>query len=339
MTSKIVENWLNKRATAESTRNRYPRILERFCKFHGTTPVGLIQEAEAEHQKPLDDRTDIAFNRLNDFFLTLYDKGNGLEHDSARNLTMVIKGFYSCAGVHIDWRKPKRKSTMQKDRNHIMTLDKADLLLKAAKGHQLKAVLALLRSSALSPSDLCELNTQDLIEMKPGWFMITKTRKKNRERLALPILTFLGPPAFKYLQEYKAWRERELGEVKDDDPLFLTNEPKRKNLRGLKDHRLTVRALNYQLRELALSTGLVTKKELESRQNPYGAHKYRHLFTTVLKPFGMAEVVRQMCLGHKIPGIDSSYYDTCEKVHLKEYKRCHWQLWLRCQCGKTGQAY
>ena len=336
MSSKIVKNWITKRATAESSKKRYPRILERFCNFYETNPEGLIQEAEAERQKPLDDREDIAFQRLEGWFEALQAKGQ--THDSSRNLCMVIKGFYSCSGIHVDWRKPKRKSKNQRDRNRHLSIEKADCLLDYAESHQLRAITAVLRDSALSPSDLCELNVEDLHELEPGWCVIMKERKKNRERLALQIMTFIGPIGSKYLHEWYRERERTLGPFKGDDPVFLRKNSGAPRKEETGERRLTVQALGWQFRELAKKAGLITKEELETQQNPYSAHKFRHLFTTVLKNAGMPDIIRESCLGHKFPGITDSYYDTCEETHFKAYKEYYWALWPKRESVTAQEA-
>jgi len=322
-----IKRWLDNRNPR--TVNNYKSAFKAYMEYTGLTPKEMIQEASDELQKPLMERTNIVEQRIKGFFNWLqkeyrrkrvgklkgekkpegerpYVKVKGVSSSIARTYCGAIMGFYREFGYKVNV-KPSRdfKALPTHVRFNWSTKD-IRKLVNHAKTLRDRAIILCLFQSGMDDSTLCSLNVGDVKkELLEGKIPLRLDLKRRKE--GLPYITFLAKDAVEALKAYIRERERKEGrkfeEFEDDEPLFVVESWKRKELERIKP-----RHIQAMFRKLAVEANLISEEYLrENHWNPARAHALRAAFASLLRSQGVNEQDIDFMLGHKIP-YQSAYY-------------------------------
>lgn len=154
-----------------------------------------------------------------------------------------------------------------------------------------RAIIMLILSSGLRIEELCSLKVKD-VRNNPKGEMEVKRKGGEYE------IVYVGPAFYEYLDAYLATR----GELKDDDPLFVTTHGNPVNPKQV------YKALSKKQKDLNLATG---------------PHALRHTFISETEKIGGVGVARDLA-NHKSIRVTNRYDHTNVEQRRGTVERLNW---------------
>lgn len=192
----------------------------------------------------------------------------------------------------------KRRQIRPKD---LLTLVDVEDIIENTVSQGLRALIACLWDLGCRPSEITELNIEDVVPDDLG-FVITIRRGKSSEGREVRLLT---PMANLHL---KKWMEQR--QVTDDLSLFLTNRGKRYQAKALTSWLVA----HHQPRQRA------RRKMPKWHLNPYLFRKSRT--TQLLKEKKLSDIEIKLRLGHKMhSNVLETYYAILDEVDQANAER------------------
>lgn len=299
-----IQRWLEGRN--ENTLASYTSAMKNYLKFTGITPKELIEEAHEDAKRPPLEREKLPEQRVKKFFKwvqTQYSrrqtttKRKDLSPTTARMYIGAIMSFYSEFGYKMTFRRGTFKAS-PKNRRFNWTVEDVRKFLDACKTLRDRSIVLVLFQSGMDVSTLCSLNIghvrKELQEER-----VPLKLDLVRGKTQTPYITFIGEDSIRALQAYLNERyrieNRTFREFRDDEPLFVAESWRRKELARIKP-----RAIQYTFKNLAIESGLALKEELErTHWNPRRPHSLRGAFASLLRSRGLNQEMIEEFLGHK----------------------------------------
>jgi integrase/recombinase XerD len=298
-----VKKWLS--TVKERSKNSYLSGFRLYIDFRGKDPKELIDEIEEDREKSRRERgkTEQKLEEfyqylLNDFVTRREVNGKqkkGLSKNLAAMYTTSIRSFYRRNGYPL-MSKSKRGVSKKENRKLSMTSKLVKRLVDHATTLRDKAIILFMFQGGFDVSTLSSIDYGDVArELKEGEdpMMITVVREKEE----VEYFTFVGKDAIDVIMAYLDERKHKGEEITYQSPLFLKEGKKKR-----KGERITTNLVQNMLRDVAVSSGVVSEEEMISADmNPARPHTLRAGFSTVLRLNGFSDMLVEFMLGHSVP--------------------------------------
>jgi integrase len=236
--------------------------LSRYLTFVGLNPKDLIDEVEADSNKPKREQTNPTANRL-----TAYLRSLSMAPKTISANIHTIKGFYKHNGFKIDMFVPKGENSKDKV---PMTKDLIKQCIILAPHLREKVIMLIMASSGMSITDVLDLEYKHIqadYEAGTTPLLIEFSRTKNGNGYK----TFLSTECVGLLREYL--RDRPM---LPDEKLFDVT---------YKSFSATLRSISFKV----LQTNQLNSKA------------FRRFFNNTLKMAGVNDTIVEYWMGHSLP--------------------------------------
>lgn len=287
--------------------------LQQYCRHQKQTLPTLINEALDEEDTINKASRRTIKKRLQSY--TLYLQQEGKQPNTIKNYLARIKGIYHYYDVEIP-RLPGIRVEQTEHYEDLPTADEIRFVLRHTSV-KMRAVVAMLASSGMRISDLCNLTVGDFMDacsdyvMHPrGLFdflhqlqnsgeLIIPTWHIPNQKTKVPYVTFNSDEATRYLVEYLL--EYLQGELLNRDDLLFQ----------VKSNSLTrqFNRLNTRLRLGQLAT--------RGRFHP---HALRKFFATSLTNHDCDFLSVEFMLGHRLDPVREAYYKADPERLRRKYR-------------------
>ncbi|MCD6263294.1 tyrosine-type recombinase/integrase [Candidatus Bathyarchaeota archaeon] len=302
-----IEEWMEELSNkARSTKERYLSFFIKFCNFLNKTPEEILQERKEDLKKG-EERERRRYEReLKRFIRFLEEKG--YKRTSIQVAYASVRSFFDSHYVPLRMRRsdyPSGESLGYRS----ATKDDIRKLLERANIRQ-RALIMCLKDSGLRISDLLSLkygNVREALERGEEFVPIRLVTQKNK----ISVTTFFGKEAVDSLVEYIELRKRGTkrvegeGEINDEDPLFVVKGTKEKMTRSGASSSISL---------------LIKRVGLEGQ---ISAHSLRKFFQTQLENAGVPLNWIRIMIGHKLPGVESSYSRPSFEQLFRAYREAY----------------
>jgi integrase len=268
--SDVEERYLESKTT--STKETYSYALRRFKKFYPSGLGGFIQEIDKQSKLneglPFEQRVRPGEQTIREFIKWL--EGYNYAPKSIRQNLAAIQNALKFYGISMSFEfieLPPSRPLRQNDK-HQWSLDHIRDFVKAAEYVRDKAYIMFQFQSGLSVGDITALNYGDIRrEYEAGTMPLAI--EGYRKKSGIPIRTFIGRDALHYLRLYLESRVN----LENDSPLFT--------MLG-SEERITVGAIQKQLRKYAEKLDFIYDEDLENGYSPVRSHSLRSGFRSRL---------------------------------------------------------
>ncbi len=263
-----------------NTKLSYRNGLRCFCKFTGMMPTDLINEAREDYINRVPPWELRHVKRIEDFLMYLRTK-EGLADYTKANYIKAIKHFYSFNKIPVDLKSgiTQRATETYLDIPVQKIEDIRKAILSTGTNKFLKAFILTTLSSGQAQAEIRALKGKHLKNIVNGVVVVNMTRGKTNRR----YFFLIGQEALEAIKEYKP-------NLKDEDFVFtkvLSNRP------------LTAQAVTTDFSRHAQKLGFDA--------GYFAPHRFRHYFKSVLTG-NMDNTYVEYLMGHKLPGVESSYF-------------------------------
>jgi integrase len=281
-----VKRWLRK-VESPTTRQRYVKLLMRYCAATGKNPSELIELKKNSRDHDAED--------LLDEFVEEAQKAN-CPNSKIWTTTIAIKSFYKWN--YQDLSRGAGKITLTRVRAY-RTPDK-ESLLKFLEGTHIrdKALISVVACTGISLGSIPDMKWShvwnDLVTKKTDvpHIVLTSAEIKGKGKgkyEGIQQHTFLTPYATRALLTYKEWRERkEKKQLTPEDYLFVAEtKPFEK---------FTISNVNRIFKQRSKDTGII-----------FSPHDLRRFVQTALETARLQPNWIKKILRHKVSGEESPY--------------------------------
>ena len=297
-----------------STKLAYEKCLKRFRVFYAGGLEGFIGEIERtvslNEGLPITERTRPGEDTIRRFleWHKEVDYSNNATRQSVAALQNALK-YYGIT-ISFDFISLPPSIPMRENEKHRWTLDEIKQLVDTAAYLRDKALIMVCFQSGLGVGDVVDLNYGDVsrgLKEEDLPLMLHLFRKKT----GVEHKTFLGRDSVHYLREYLKTRP----DIDNGDPLFTMLGSSR---------RITIGAVQKQLREYAKKLEFILDEDVENGYNPARPHSLRSAFRSRLTG-KMDENLIEFFIGHDI-GVEKKTYINMPDEELRElyanYEHC-----------------
>jgi integrase len=183
---------------------------------------------------------------------------------------------------------------------------------------RMKCVVLILTSSGVRMGAFDWLKWRDLEPVRLGNYEFAKLTVYHGENEQYH--SFMTPECYKYLQEYRAMREKAGEQVSPESPLIRDDWG---TYKGAKDPSkatpVTSKTLRDQLGRLYARIGLRSEKE-GLRHEFQQVHGFRKFFKTRMEVAGVRPIITELLMGHSI-GVSNSYMKPSNDELMAEYAK------------------
>ena len=302
----VVTAWLDNVAyshsRAQSTRYKYTRNLEMFCKFAETSPEAILQEYEHSEEK--------AFKRkwaqvLKALISSL--SSSELAQGSIVDRVSAVKSFFRYNDLPLGFLPRARIQVTYHNRD----IEKEEILgiIEQSRPRE-KAFYSFMVQSGLRPDTIRELQFQDLEGLSKAPCKVTVPRNKTKGEYA-DYFSFIGEDALRFLKGYLATRKNLAPEnyIFTDD---AETKPVCKTLPSV--------AFQRTARRLRASGKLhyITEKQTVKGLSQIRLYNLRKYFRKMAYQAGSDFV--NFWMGHKLEQrVDEHYFSHDPELHRKVY--------------------
>jgi integrase len=289
-----------------STKRAYEKCLKRFRVFYEGGLEGFIGEIERavdlNENLPITERTrpgEATIRRFLEWHKEV-DYSNNATRQSVSALQNALK-YYGIT-MSFDFISLPPSIPLRENEKHRWTLDEIRQLVDTATYLRDKALIMVCFQSGLGVGDVVDLNYVDVsrgLKEEELPLMLHLYRKKT----SVEHKTFLGRDSVQYLREYLKTRPN----IKNGDPLFTMLGSRR---------RITIGAVQKQLREYARKLEFILDEDVENGYNPARPHSLRSAFRSRLTG-KMDENLIEFFMGHDI-GVEKKTYINMPDEELRE---------------------
>ncbi len=272
-----------------NTQLTYRHGLKYFCEFTGVQPSDLIKEAREDYLNRVPPWELRHVKRIESFLTFLKNKNGDLTNNTKLNYVKSVKHFYTFHKIPVTLNKTgitQGPSEKYLDIPKLKILDIRKAVLSTGTDKFLKAYILTTLSSGQGQNEIRALKGKHLKNIISGVAVVNMTRGKTNRR----YFFFIGQEALDAIREYKP-------NLKDEDYVFtkkwLTTDG------NIKNQPLTAQEIDTYFSRHA--------KKLGFDRSYFAPHRFRHYFKTALTG-NMDNTFIEYLLGHKLPGVESSYY-------------------------------
>ena len=307
-----LQRWLDT-IMKQGTKYNYRTSFRAYAAFTGMTASALIDEALEDAKRDPREKRDAVLKRLIEFYRWLKTEyprksrgrgpheivGKGVSDKLAHMYVAAMRSFYATFGVSV---RMKGRHALPRARvlNKRMKVaaEQVAVLVRHARTPRDRAIIMTLFQSGMDVSTLCSLKYGDLAE---GLAADEHPLKLDlyRPKTGVEFYTFLGRDAVQTLRAYLNDMRSRGVEFRYDTPLFLKE-------RGKEDG-LTTNLVQNMMRDVALKSGLIDKKNNGKAFNPLGPHALRESFGRIMINSGIPDTVVDFWLGHSIGEMAEAY--------------------------------
>lgn len=318
----MVQRWLSQ-VSATSTKNNYIGAMRRFVELTKLTPSELIKEAYEDSVKNPVERQDIAARRVMEFYNWCKTEapvrdvnrrivGKGFSDGGASIKAKAIHSFYTKI-LKIDLGMSGKLNEGRKTNERIpLSTDQVRSLVENARTIRDRAMFVFAYQSLMDSDTITKLKAGEVLphlDEEPPVMI-----KTYREKAHQNYYTFIGPDSVRLLKAYVNDLNHKGVELKDDDPLFITERKQGNKIAGVET--ATIQAA---IKAAALKSGLIKKG---SKWNAAGFHALREGASRILlHNAGIDKYYIDFMLGHKLSNMDSAYFGGDEEKLRAEYKK------------------
>lgn len=297
-----------------------------YCEWLNKTPTELIDEADFETENIRLKKRRKINNYLIDFKALLRTKDIAPKTISA--YYGAVLSFYRRNQVELpDLPREGRVEPLKENRYFLKkeelleTLNVCDVLERA--------IVLTGVSSGLSAEEVIELKIK---EFKEGYDPKTEitTLKLRRKKTDVDFITFLTPEASRAIWNYLEFRNKKLKNknkrreiqlskqyvTSDDGYLFIMQRipPEYLETKNEELRKFNIHAILNLYRKISLKA---KKNTPEGCWNIIRSHNMRKFFNSTLKNAGADHDFVEYCMGHRLSGTKSAYYEG-DPVKLRE---------------------
>lgn len=287
---KCFVNWQESLSSKPSTAAAYKYGIQRFCEFTGKSPSQLIEEAREDYLNRAAPWELKHINQFEGFNLMLekYPAAN----NTRLNWLRGVKSFYSHNKLPIIGVKTKISQGAREEYQDIPVLKIEDIrraVIECGTMKIIKALILTFLSSGQGQAEIRVLKGRHLKNVVNGIAVIPMTRGKTKRRYTF----FIGGEALEAIHEYKP-------DLKDKDYIFTHRD-------------------GTQLRPQEVC-GLIARhcNNIGMNRAYFAPHRFRHYFKTALTG-SMDTTFIEYLKGHKLPGVESSYFLGNQEKMLEQY--------------------
>jgi integrase len=300
----IVDNWLNSvsysHSQSKATEDQYKRVWRRFASYIGKTAEQILAEYEAS-----DDRT---FKRkyaqyIRAWIANLPKEGLGIT--SIKVMVGVVKSFFKYNDLPLGLVPQSMSGTIYHNRD--ITKEEIVQIMAVSKIRE-KAFFTIMAQSGLRPHTIRQLRLKNFepLDKLPCKIEVPKEITKGKFG---SYVTFIGPDAIKYLNQYLATRTN----LTQDSLVFCSHDDSTKPV-NVKD---VSRAFRLGARKLE-KTGALHFEVREGKPSELRLYVLRKFFRKYANQMGFEHVNYMM--GHTTRGSDSSYTPKDPEFYRELYK-------------------
>jgi len=279
-----------------STAKAYKVALRRFTYHYGKHLADFIKEIEQETEqnknRSLTERIRPGEATTRNYIKWLEEAG--FAPKSARQSLAALQNYLKYYGVtlSLEFIQLPPNRPLQKNNKHEWTLDQVKQLVDACEYLRDKTLVLTAFQSGLSLGDILKLNYRDIKrEYEAGTLPLAISG--YREKTGVPIRTFIGADAVRYLRLYLKSREP----LRDNAPLFTKLGTEK---------RLPRNAVCVMLRRYAEKLSFIYEEDMEDSFNPARAHSLRAGFRSRLTGKMDGQLIESF-MGHEIGQAKSTY--------------------------------
>lgn len=285
---------------SQSTKYHYKSSLQNFCKFHDLNPRELINEAK--NWQPEDSETshleeNPSNSRLSEWHEHLINE-RGVSENSAQTYWRYVRGFYQKFGDFVTRKTPGGKG--HNNEKPDFTASDIKTMIDGCRSLRDRAIILVGFQGGMDPAEICRLDYGQVkhgVDNGDDVILVWKTRKKTGVTHHSPLLK----DAVEALRMYVDERRKKFGELKDDDPLFITKDTKKRITEG------TIRMMMRDLRErVGDQIPEVQRVDGNSNYNPMSPKYLRRAFGKACDEAEIHEKFKHYWLGHEEP-YDGAY--------------------------------
>ena len=285
---------------SQSTIYHYKSTLQKFCEFHNMNPRELINEAK--NWQPEDSETshleeNPANKKLTEWHKHLTEERE-VSENSAQTYWRYVRGFYQKFGDFVTKKTPGAKG--HNNEKPDFTASDIKTMVDGCRSLRDRAIILVGFQGGMDPAEICRLDYGQVkhgVENGNNTILVWKTRKKTGVTHHSPLLEDSVEALKMYINE----REKEQGELEDDDPLFVTKDTKERITEG------TIRQMMRDLRErIGDQIPEVQRVDGNSNYNPMSPKYLRRAFGKACDEAEIHEKFKHYWLGHEEP-YDGAY--------------------------------
>jgi len=334
---KYVIRWLT--GKADKTLEVYKNAMNLYVGFTKKTPEQLILEKWEDMKKEPIHQTDVAENRVRDFFkwlTTEYVSKRSRKPMAPASGKIICRGalasFYASNKVPLNFRRNDFKgATKAINATEKMRPEQIEKLAYYAPTSRDKAIIWCMFQGGMDVSTVCSLNwghVQKEIEKPPMGAVMLRGLERKKE-VGRRFTTLIYKTAIKHLKTYLVERAGEdyAKKLKYDEPLFVGKFGGRHN---------TV-YIQRMMREIAPKSGIANARALHADINPLRPHALRASFSNQMALAGATPHIIDYMMGHKLM-YDTAYFggeQGLRESYVKYAEQCLEPKGLTPQMEKT----
>jgi len=299
----------SRKVRSEHTRMNAIGTLSRFCMFVGVDdPDSLVRLSPQEASRLVQEFIDylnerglsVRYVNISLAYLKTFFRVNGFKNDRE----LEVERYY-------------QPSRYMKREEYVPTPEEIYRMAYSSGSARNKALILALYTSGLRNSTLRALLYRDVKEELEAGFDIIKVpvypEMKKIDPSAckgnIPYYSFLSKEAVEALREYLDERREVYGDIKDDEPLFISETT---NIDPIERRRKPVmkKSLSAIVKRAARKAGIKKWKAVYP-------HCLRKAFESALRNSGLDVKDQEFLMGHILPGSQDTYYDKTKVEDLR----------------------
>lgn len=293
---------------SEVTRGVYATRFTRFLGWYKVKDADLLRKEPKELQQQI-------INFISE------EKERGLSYKSLASYLSAIKHFFESNDFDgINWKRvqkhlPEHKRVV-KDRAYTLEELRA-MLIKADE--RKRVVILLMASAGLRVGAIPALKVRDLQKVDDGQlYKITVYSGTDDE-----YWTACTPECAMVIDQYLDYRRRCGESIKPDAPLVREQFPKDDKQAAQQPKQVSLPTINYLVREILIDAGIRSRDthNIHVRHEVAGNHGFRKWWNTQMIRAGVKPIIKEILIGHKVIGLESSYYRPTEQELLQEFTK------------------
>jgi integrase len=287
-------NWYNTLyAQKKNTALAYKNGVILFSKHCNKTPKKLIEEARKDYEKRVPPWEHKHIQQIESFIHYMMTLDSEKSNNTKLLRLKAIKHFYEFYKIPVNGIKHKITNTVKESYLDIPVLKLEDVrkaIHATGTKKMLRALILALLSSGQGQAEIRALKGKHLKNIVQGVAIVDMTRGKTNRRYTF----FIGSEAIEAIREYKP-------QIKDDEFVFTRKDDEKP---------LTPQEFDGHLHRLCDKIGL--------NRAYFAPHRFRHFFKSTMSG-NMDSTFIEFILGHKLPGVESSYFKGNTDKMLEQY--------------------
>lgn len=266
-----------------------------FCKHCQKTPTQLIKESQKDYVNRVAPWEHKHIKQI-ESFITYLKNNISLSNGTKLNRLKAVKNFYEFNKIPVMGIKSNIVNAPTEKYQDIPLLKLEDIrkaIHATGTNKMLRALILTLLSSGQGQAEIRALKGKHLKTIVQNVAIVDMTRGKTNRRYSF----FIGKEAIEAIKDYKP-------EIKDDELIFTQSN----------GNPLTPQDFDGYILRLCDQIGF--------ERGYFSPHRFRHFFKSTLTGNIDTTFIEYM-MGHKLPGVESSYFKGSEKILEQYLKNIH----------------